>query len=275
MRLTIRSVVLGLTAVAVFIATPANAQYKPYGTDNRATGETWNVEFGVGVWQPQPDIVVSSVSLDIIGSQISGRDDLGLEQKYLKYYNLIVRPAKKHKFRFGYAPITYTASTVMKREIIFNGQKFAINVPVSTNVEWKTYRFGYEYDMIYRSRGFFGVILEGKYTDASVTLSNPFTTEWAKVKAPIPTVGAIVRVYPVADISLTAEGTGFKLPTSINALQGYDGEYLDARVYATVNFSDHFGIEGGYRWLTIKYRKDLDRGDLDFKAPYLMGVVRF
>jgi hypothetical protein len=275
MGLISRCVLCVFAATAIFGASPANAQYQKYRQEYRATGETWHVEFGVGVWKPPPDIVVSSVALGIIGSDISVQDDLGMQSTLLKEFRLVLRPAKKHKFRLGYIPISYSAETVLKRTIVFNGQAYTVGVPINSSLDWASWTLGYEYDFIYRERGFIGVILEAKYTNATVNLVNPLTTEYVNVKAPIPTIGAVGRVYPVANISITGEFTAFKLPQSSGALKGYDGKYYDFNVYGTLNFTDNFAVQAGYRSLAVAFRKDQDSGDLVLKGPYTMGVVRF
>jgi hypothetical protein len=275
MRLISRCVLSVCLAMPLFGASTASAQYQKFRPQNRATGETWRVEFGIGLWQPPPDIVISSESLQLIGSNISAQADLGMQSTLLKEIRIVLRPAKKHKFRFDYIPISFAAEAVMNRRIVFNGQAFDVGVPVNSSLDWKAWTVGYEYDVIYRDRGYLGLIVEAKYTDATVNLVDPLTTEYANVKAPIPAIGATGRVYPVANISLTGEFTAFKLPTTSGVLEGYDGKYYDFNVYGTLNFTDNFAVEGGYRSLTIGYRKDLDRGDLVLKGPYAMGVVRF
>jgi hypothetical protein len=275
MGLISRCVLYVVAATAIFGASTANAQYQKYRPESRATGETWHIEFGVGIWKPPPDIVVSSQSLGIIGSDISAQDDLGMESSLLKEIKIVLRPAKKHKFRIGYIPISYSAETVLKRTIIFNGQAYSVGVPVNSTLEWTSWMIGYEYDFIYRERGFVGLILEAKYTNATVNLVNPLTTEFVNAKAPIPTIGAVGRVYPVSNISITGEFTAFKLPTNSGALKGSDGKYYDLNIYGTLNFTDHYAVQGGYRSLAVSYRKDQDSGDLVLKGPYLMGVVRF
>lgn len=275
MRLTARAIpglclVLLLTAAA-----PAAAQYQKYNANTRATGETWNVEFGFGFSEPPPDITVSSKSLGIIGSEISAQTDLGMDKQWQWGLNITLRPAKKHKFRFSYGPINYSAETIMQRTVIFNGQAFQVGLPVNSEIKWAAYRFGYEYDFVYRDRWFVGLILDAKYSDVRVTLKNPFTIEFTEVKAPIPTIGGIVRVYPAANISVTGEFTGFKLPQSEGVLKGYDGKWYDLDIYGTVNFTDHAGVQFGYRSIAVSFRKDHDFGDLVLKGPYLRGVVRF
>jgi hypothetical protein len=256
-------------------AVPASAQYQTYQPSSRATGENWHVEFGVGAWQPPPDIVVSSAVFAIIGSEINAQTDLGMEKGWMAGFEATLRPAKKHKFRIGYLPISYSAESVLTRTLIFNGQAFQVGLPINSTLDWKAFRFGYEYDFIYRDRGFLGVILEGKYSNVEVTLKNPLTTEWVKVAAPLPAVGLIGRGYVASNISITGEFTAFKLPTSSGILKGYDGSWYDFDFYGTLNFTDHFGARGGYRSITVAYRKDTDRGDMTLRGPYFMGMVRF
>jgi hypothetical protein len=279
MRLTTRTIP-GLCLVLLLLsAVPSAAQYQPYNpntnTNTRATGETWHVELSFGFSNPPPDIIVSSKALTIIGSEIDAQTDLGMVKQWQWGFSAVLRPAKKHKFRFSYGPINYSAETILQRTIIFNGQAFKVGLPVKSEIRWAAYRFGYEYDFVYRDRWFVGLILDAKYSDVEVTLENPFTVEWVKVKAPIPTIGGIVRVYPVANISITGEFTGFKLPKSEGVLKGYDGKWYDIDIYGTVNFTDHVGVQGGYRSIQVSFRKDQDFGDLQLNGPYVRGVIRF
>jgi len=278
MRLTTRPVAALCFALLLAFAVPAAAQYQPYQgyqSNTRATGETWHVEVSFGFTNPPPDIVVSSKALGIIGSEVDAQEDLGMQRQWQWGFNATLRPAKKHKFRFSYGPINYSAETVVQRTIVFNGQGFQVGLPVNSEIKWAAYRFGYEYDFVYRDRWFVGLVLDAKYSDVEVKLTNPLTVEWVKVKAPIPTIGGIVRVYPAANISVTGEFTGFKLPNAEGLLEGYEGHWYDLDIYGTLNFSDNFGVQGGYRSIDVSYRKDQDSGDLKLKGPYFRGVVRF
>jgi len=125
---------------------------------------------------------------------------------------VVLRPGTKHKFRFEFTPIKYDEPNVtLRRTIIFNGQELNIALPVAMQLEWKAYRFGYEYDFIYRDRGFLGLLLELKYTDVEATLAQNALglEEFARAQAPIPAIGIIGRVYPVPNISITGEFSGF------------------------------------------------------------------
>ena len=80
-------------------------------------------------------------------------------------------------------------------------------------------------------------------------------------------------MYIVPNISITGEFSGIKLPESIN--QDYRAKYYDLDIYGTVNFTDHFGAQAGYRSFDVLYKVEKDAGDLQMKGLYLGGIVRF
>jgi hypothetical protein len=254
-------------------ATPARAQYSVKGSSDPATGERYHVEVGGFFWNPTPDIVISSESLGIVGSDIDFVNDLHIEKTRFKQLRVVLRPAQKHKFRFEYTPITYDAEGQLTADVIFNGIRFPVTFPVTTNLQWKAYRFGYEYDFVSKDRGFVGLILEAKYTDVQATLSNFIATEFAHARAPIPAIGGIARVYVVPNISITGEFSGIRLPESIS--DKYRAKYYDLDIYGTVNFNNNVGVQAGYRSFSVLYKVDQDEGDLQLKGLYLGGVVRF
>lgn len=256
-------------------ATSALAQFQLQSPDP-ALGERYHVEAQFGWWNPTPEIVVSSESLGIIGTRIDFVSDLGIEQTRFKDLRLVGRPGRKHKFRFQRTPIYFTADTRLARTIVFNGIRFNVNVPVSSTLDLKAYRYGYEYDFVYTDRGFVGFIVEAKQTDVSVTLTSPLSTEFARAKAPVPSIGGIGRVYAGKYVSITGELTGFTLswvPDSIR--EDNDGKYLEFDLYGTVNFTHNVGAQLGYRKIDLDYLVDEDFGDFNLKGWYFSGVVRF
>lgn len=257
-------------------AAPAAAQSGRFSQSDPATGERYNIELSGGFWSPSVQAVVASESILIPGTEIDLVNDLGIVDERFPEFRAVLRPARKHKFRIGYVPIKYEADATLTRNIVFNGILFPVNIPVRSMLDWKAWRFGYEYDFIYRDRGFLGVILEAKYTDVTVELESPFTLEFTKAKAPIPAIGLIGRGYIFPNVSITGEVTGFKLPGNIADLDEDDtGSYYDFDVYGTLNFTNNVGVVAGYRRLNVDYRIDFDYGDLELKGFYLQGVVRF
>lgn len=278
MRVSRQSVFALSCALAVWglSAVPAAAQSGRYSTNDPATGERYNIELSGGLWFPSVQAVISSESLGIPGTDIDFVNDLGIVDENFPEFRAVLRPARKHKFRIGYVPIKYEAESTLRRDVIFNGIVFPVAIPVRSSLDWKAWRFGYEYDFIYRDRGFLGVVLEAKYTDVTAQLENPLTVEFTSAKAPIPAIGLIGRGYIFPNVSITGEFTGFKLPGDIADLDEDDtGSYYDFDVYGTLNFTDNVGVTGGYRRLAVEYRIDDDYGDFELKGFYVQGVVRF
>src|SRR5207245_2878360 len=91
---------------------------------------------------------------------------------------IVARPGRKHRFRLQYTPVVYTASTNLTRTITFNGISFPASIPITSEFDWKVWRFGYEYDMVYRDRGFVGVLIEGRYTEFAASLAGPGRSEF-------------------------------------------------------------------------------------------------
>jgi hypothetical protein len=273
MRLRSRAIPVFCLA-GLLAAAPASAQYGVGSLSDPATGETYRVEVGGTLWNPTPDVVITSESLGIVGSRIDFVDDFQIEKATFTQLKVALRPARKHKLRFEYTPIRYSNdSAILSRTIIFNGQRFDIALPVATELKWNAMRFGYEWDFLYRDRGFLGLVLEAKYTDVSATVANVLVgEEFVSARAPIPAIGVIGRGYVVPNVSITGEFTAFKLP---DVDEDYEGNFYDFDLYGTVNFTDHFGAQVGWRSMTVFYHVDEDEGDLKVKGMYFGGVVRF
>ena len=258
-------------------ATPAEAQFGAQGTGNRATGETYHVELVGAIWNPKPEITIVSEGLGQPGDSIDFVNTLGIEQKTFKQFKMVLRPATKHKFRFEYTPIKYEAEKIVPVSFVFNGQRFNVGVNVGTELKWNAYRFAYEWDFIYRDRGFAGLILEAKYTDvrAELTAATVGVAQFTEARAPIPAIGFIGRGYVVPNISITGEFTAFKLPEKALSTDDYSAKYYDFDIYGTVNFTDHFGVQLGYRSFDVFYKVKRDTGALNLKGYYFAGVGRF
>ena len=259
--------------VSGLVPVPAWAQYGVKHISDPATGEKYHVEVSGDFWFPTPDIAITSESLGIVGSRIDFVTDLGIEKTRFKQLKVVLRPAQKHKLRFEYTPITYEAVGTITRDIVFNGQKYPVSLPVATSLQWKAYRFVYEYDFVSRDRGFFGLLLEAKYTEVQATLSNILVAEFVNAKAPIPSIGVIGRVYVVPNISITGELSGLRTGSLFG--EDYRAHYADFDLYGTVNFNDYVGAQVGYRSFNVFYHVKEDEGELNLKGLYFGGVVRF
>jgi hypothetical protein len=263
----------GLAAAFFFLAVPARAQYKPKPLNDPATGESYHIEAAADMWYPSITATVSSEALGIAGSQIDLKRDLGVVDKRMSALALVLRPASRHKFRFEYLPIKYDAASTLNQDVIFNGIRYRVGLPVNTMVDWKTYSFGYEFDFVQKNWGFVGFILEAKYTDVQVSLASPIESQFARARGPIPAIGANARVYVVPNISITGEFSAFKIPDSID--NRYNAHYVDLNLYGTVNFTNNIGVKGGFRSRDVGYLIKADTGSFLLRGIFLGAVVRY
>jgi hypothetical protein len=274
-RLSVLSVML-----SAFAAAPARAQFTPRSIEDPSTGEQFHVEGAIGMWMPNTDMSISSEALGIQGTNINFKRDLGLTDQNFRELHLVLKPGHKHKFRFQYIPIRFEQETVLNRDVVFQGIRYRVGIPVNSQLEWKAYRFGYEYDFIARNRGFAGVILDAKYTNVTAALQSPIDRESIHARAPVPTIGGIGRYYVVPNISITGELTAANIPDSLS--KQYKGHYVDLDLYGTLNFNNNIGVLGGYRSFNVGYTvKDddlvttTDTGSFVLKGLYFGVVARF
>jgi hypothetical protein len=273
---SLTSLTTSLTLAFLIVSAPARAQFQPRPVSDPATGERYHIEGGVGLWFPTADMQISSTSLNLVGTLIDFKKDLGLTDQHFPELHLVLRPAKSHKFRLQYIPLSYTQSATLTTNIVFNGQLYAVGLPVNSTLEWKAWRLGYEYDFLVKDRGFGGFLFDVKYTEVSATLASPVRSDFAQAKAPIPTIGGIFRVYPVPNISITGEVTGFTLgwlPKSL--IKDTTGHFADIDFYATLNFTNNIGVQGGFRSFDVGYGLKTDTGQFTVRGPYLGLVARY
>ena len=267
---------IGLYCVLGLLLTtaPALGQFTATPFSDPATGERYHIEASFGWWNPTPDFEIASESLPgVLGTRINAVTDLGIVPQRINELRIVLRPAQKHKFRLNYLPLSYNAVSTVHRELVFNGIKYGINLPVTTDLSWKTWHLGYEYDFVYRDRGYVGLVLQAKVTDIQANLRASIGSEFARAQAPIPAIGGVGRVYVVPNISITGELDFLKIPDSID--ERYQAHYFDFDLYGTVNFNDFVGAQLGYRSLDLGYIIDNDQGNFKAKGFYFGGVVRY
>lgn len=265
----LRSLVPALAVAAVVLhALPANAQAQ----SNEPVGERFVIEGAAGFWNPSAEMSIQSEALGIIGSVIDFKTDLGLTDQRTSELHAVLKAGRKHKFRFQYIPLTYEQSATITRDIIFNGQRYRVGLPVESSLSWKAYRFAYEYDFLVKSWGFAGLLAEAKYTDIRATLNTPFLREFVRVSAPIPAIGGIGRYYIIPNVSITGELSGIQIP---DISEEYDGHFADLDIYGTFNFNRNVGAQFGYRSFDVGLLLSNDSATFVVKGIYFGVVARY
>jgi hypothetical protein len=262
-----------LAAALFCFAAPASAQYQPRSVNDPATGEKYHIEGSASFWFPGADVVVSSEQLGIPGSQIDAKRDLGLTDQKFNMLSVELRPARAHKLRLNYIPVNFTQTTTLTQDIVFNGIRYRLGLPVNSVLDWKTYEFTYEFDFVTKNWGYVGFDLQAKYTDVQVSLASPLASEFAHARGPIPAIGFVGRYYVVPNVSITGEFSAFKIPDSIDSR--YNAHYIDLDIYGTLNVTNNIGVKGGYRARDVGYLIKSDSGAFTLKGIYFGAVVRY
>ena len=90
----------------------------------RRIAEDYHIEAAYGWWNAKPTLIVNSESLGILGTDVDLISDLGIEKHRLGKFDLVLKPSKKHRFKYQHLPITYeTDAFPVQRSFIFNGQQ--------------------------------------------------------------------------------------------------------------------------------------------------------
>jgi len=238
---------------------PAHAQGSP---------EDFHLEAGLMFWKPAPDVILTSGTL---GTPVDFVNTFAVEKKRLRDYRIVLKPARKHKIRFSSTPIDYDGTATLAQTIRFRGQTYSIGIPTTAELKWTLMRIGYEWDPIASSRGFVGVFGDLKYNKMNAQLSAPLVvTQTFERNVAVPTIGGIARGYLSSNVSATAEFTGIKLDRN-----NFNAKFYDFDVYGTANFGRTFGLQLGYRSVTVDYDIDSDAGDLKLKGLYFGAAIRF
>jgi hypothetical protein len=267
-----------LLAATVLVPAAAHAQYSAPDLDSRAMGEDYHIEVSGNFWNPTLFGEISSEQFGLIGSKIDFLSDLDYTQTRFRDLRIVLRPTKKAKFRIQYTPIEYTSETSFARTIVFNGIAFPVSVPIESSFGWKIWRLGYEYDFLYTSRGFVGMLLEARYTqmDARLATNSPIFSpqieEFATAKVPLPAIGLVARAYPLREVAINFEVSGLKIP---EVDEKYQGRYFEWDINGTVNITNNVGVQLGWRKMTTELVIENDTGDLRFQGLWFGAALRY
>jgi hypothetical protein len=249
-------------------ARPAMAQSR----ESAPVGERYWIELTGGWWQPDLTGIIASDRLGLIGSAIDFVTDLGFDTSRNGDVRLVLRPARKHKFRFQYTPTDFAGDSVLTRDISFAGQVYPVSLPIQSLLTWTVVRFGYEWDFFYKPRGFVGLLLDVRKTDLTAAIESIVASGEVIGRAPFPALGLVARVHPTRRLAIGFEISGLKL-TDLSPEHAFT--MSDLEFSATYNLSRFAGLTGGWRRMNTSLVFESDRGELDFRGIWFGAVVRY
>jgi len=160
------------------------------------------------------------------------------------------RFTRKNHLYFTSAPFNQSNQVVLNRTITFRGQTFAAGATAKGQLQAVVYAPGYQYDIIRRKRGHFGIAAQLNFfrTTGSLSAAAQVTgagvhqaaaSSNASLLAPIPVGGPEFRLYLLKS-RLFINGNGFGM-----YFLGY-GNYYSTTDYLGLAISKNLSINGGY-----------------------------
>jgi len=108
--------------------------------------------------------------------------------------------------------------------------------------------------------------------ETKTPIISPAIDEFNKRSAPLPAIGVIGRAYPLPQLAVNFSVTGFKLP---NVDPKYQAKYFDWDINGTVNVTNNFGVQVGWRKITNFMVIEKDSGDVKFQGVWFGAAVRY
>lgn len=222
---------LPLALAAIVSAAPACAADDPESFHLEVFGSAWLID--------------SSGTLHSEGASIDLRSDLGFEQQLPTFAGrLVFKPARKHRIFVEGAPLNGNGLNTVRRSITYHGTVFNVSETLRSNVDLSFLEAGYQYDIVSKPHGHFGLSVSGIYLNGTGTLVtvNTALASTANQKIGLPVAGAEFRVFPIPhhnwiDIDGSFRGMGF----------GDYGHYVEGNVNGNVWIASHIAIGAGYR----------------------------
>ena len=177
------------------------------------------------------------------GLPIALHADLNLNDTWTFFGKLVLKPGRRHRINIEGSPYDFSGTSTLARTITFNGRTYSFQDTVASQASL-TYVFGgYQFDLISRERGHFGLEAGGAYLDGTGTIRSTTTGASASRSQTVglPLAGAEFRVYIVPRrVNINGEVKGM-------ALGGF-GDYFQGMVNVGVGFR-RITFQAGYQYL--------------------------
>jgi hypothetical protein len=259
-----------LAAGAFLLAATAAVRATDTATANQ---DRIRIEIAAGYWHPGLDAILSGDAAGQIGTAINLKSDLDYDDRGLPDVHLTVWPARKHQVKFEYFPIKNSSELVLKRDLTFVGGSYRAGETINSTLDWKTYRFVYQYDVVQRRRGSVGAIIELRQTDLQLRLTSSSANNPGRSRIPTPGLGVAGQVNATPRLSFSAEATAFAVPD--RADRHYGGHYIDFSGGATLRVVRHLSAQGGLRSIDIRHLGATNTGKIKLTGPYVRALLTY
>lgn len=174
------------------------------------------------------------------GTLFSLTDDLNSEATVFYRLRASYIIKSRHSLSILYAPLKTKSQGSVPYDILFAGELYKANTPLSGTYKFNSYRFTYRYDFIQKSGFELGLGFTAKIRDAKIAISSN------QLEAQKTNVGFV----PIINFRLWWKfDDEFGILLYGDALAAPQGRAEDVLIAATYNVSDNLKIKAGYRIL--------------------------
>jgi len=190
------------------------------------------------------------------GDLVDVVNDLGVGSDRQWSFRGVLRLTSSVKLRGGYAPLDFTGSKNLERNIRFGDEYYYLGTNVNTSVAGTLYSGDVEIDVLKSSKGYAGLLLGARVFDVASLLSAPEQDQRVtqSTLAPVPVIGVVGRYYFGQRVSAEGEFAGITI--------GRRGTVYDLGVSARLHLSARAAASVAYRKLKFRGENDRDSGDL-------------
>ncbi len=206
-------------------------------TSTMAADFNWRLGVEAGpVWQSRNDVQVPGDT----GTRFSLTDIVGSGPFPYARVELVYKLSDKHSLRFLLAPLGYTESGVLGKDVSFAGASFSAGQPTDVKYQFNSYRATYRYRFFNNDSWQWHVGGTLKVRDAEIRLQQ------GAVSAVDEDTGVVPLLNLYGEYSLA---NGWAFIFDFDGLASPNGRALDLGLLARYDLSDAWYLAGGYRTL--------------------------
>jgi hypothetical protein len=202
-------------------------------------------------------------------TKVDLNDDLDLGDNDDFAIRLEFQPWQKHHIRLGYNGVEFDGNSNLNRQITVDGDVYALNTNVITDLEMDLYEIGYRYDL-WRGETFtIAPVFQIDLIDFDVHIQDNPQTQNAEedLIVPLPMIGIHGEYFPHPRFGAFLEVKGFTI--------GDTASVVDLEVGAQVNVLKNFSILGGYKYLYLDFDVSDVQGEITIDGPFIAGQIQF
>src|SRR5690242_1870653 len=123
-----------------------------------AAQDDFRIELTAAAWRAAIEGAVQSGGLPI-----ALHGDLNLQDQWTFFGRLVWRPGKRHRINIEGSPYDFSGTNTLSRTITYNGRTYSFSDTVASEASLSYVFAGYQFDLISRDRGHFGLEAGGAY----------------------------------------------------------------------------------------------------------------